>query len=171
MYRETLKDQWKNLYCDFESEYDVVSKQGEKPSCLNRWYSARSHRWSSVTYAEGIILEQEKKPEFAQALQNAINSFQFKKEAPAKEKSAPAYCGIGAAVGVLAGVISYFFHVGLFKSIISGLVVCVVAIAALLRHAATYNESEIKREKQAYVAQLKDYVNALQKVCEQYNIQ
>lgn len=170
MYSETLKAQWKNLYCDFESEYDVVSMQGEKPSCLNRWYTARCHRWSSVTYAEGIILEQEKNPEFAQALKDAINNFQFKKVEPAQEKSVPAYCGIGVAAGVLVGVASHFFHAGLLKAILSGTVICAVAIAALLRYVSGYNESELKREKQAYVTQLRDYADTLQKVCEQYKI-
>lgn len=58
MYRETLTGQWKNLSGDFAQEYDRLLTKGEAPGCFAGWYETRIHRWQSVAYPEGIILEQ-----------------------------------------------------------------------------------------------------------------
>lgn len=58
MYRETLTGQWKNLSGDFAQEYDRLLAKGEAPGCFAGWYETRIHRWQSVAYPEGIILEQ-----------------------------------------------------------------------------------------------------------------
>ena len=58
MYKDTLKGQWKNLYSDFAQEYDRLLTQGTAPGCFAQWYETRIHRWQSVAYPEGIILEQ-----------------------------------------------------------------------------------------------------------------
>ena len=78
MYQDTLKNQWENLCADFEKDFDITITKGKIPVCFNEWYKVRAYRWRSFTYSEGIILEQNTDPEFAEKLLELIESFSFK---------------------------------------------------------------------------------------------
>ena len=101
MYQKVLIDQWKNLYSDFAEEYELLQSQGDAVTAFNRWYEARVHRWSSVAYSEGIILEQENKPDFSEELQHVIKKFQFNKVEADGETSLWMGTVAGVALGTL----------------------------------------------------------------------
>ncbi len=170
MYRETLMDQWKNLYSDFAGEYDLLKNQGEAAAAFNRWYEARVHRWSSMTYSEGILLDQEDNPAFSTRLRSVLKAFRFHKVEPAGEK--PFWMGMaaGAAAGVLAGGVLMLLHWGKFKAILSGIVIFVVIATAFSRRNADFAKQEQARVRENYIQQLKDYQKELIAVCDQYQM-
>lgn len=170
MYRETLMDQWKNVYSDFAGEYEILQHQGEATAAFNRWYEARVHRWSSMTYSEGILLEQENNPEFSAGLRSVLKSFRFSKVEAGQEK--PSWPGIaaGVAAGILVGGILMLLHWGRIKAIISGAVMLVVVVAAFSRKNADDAKQEQKRVRESYIRQLKDYQRELIAVCDQYQV-
>lgn len=169
MYRETLMNQWKNLYSDFAGEYDILKNQGNATAAFNRWYEARVHRWSSITYSEGILLEQENNPSFSKELQSVLKNFRFI-DVPAIEEK-PLWIGIavGAVAGVIAGRVLMMLHWGKMKAIVSGIVLLIVIIAAFAKSNADKKMHEHKRIKDEYVQQLKDYQNQILIVCDKYH--
>lgn len=170
MYRETLIDQWKSLYSDFAGEYELLRNQGEAAAAFNRWYEARIHRWSSITYSEGILLDQENNPAFSADLRSALKAFRFHKVEPAGEK--PLWMGMaaGLAAGVIVGGLLMLFHWGKIKAIISGIVMLVVIVTAFSRKNADFEKQEQKRVKESYIQQLKDYQKELIAVCGQHQM-
>lgn len=168
MYRETLMNQWKNLYSDFAGEYDILKNHGNATAAFNRWYEARVHRWSSITYSEGILLEQENNSSFSKELQSVLKNFRFTDVPPMKE--GPLWLGIavGVAAGVIAGRVLMLLHWGKMKAIISGIALLIVIIAAFAKSNADKRNQEQKRIKEEYVQQLKDYQNQILIVCDKY---
>ena len=112
MYRETLIGQWVNLYNDFAHDFELLQHQEKAPDNFNRWYKTRIHRWKSITYSEGILLEQVNNAEFTERLLAEMEKFCFQPVEPEKEK--PAWTGIaaGAAAGAAAGGVLSFLHWG-----------------------------------------------------------
>lgn len=168
MYRETLMNQWKNLYSDFAGEYDILKNQGNATAAFNRWYEARVHRWSSITYSEGILLEQENNPSFSKELQSVLKNFRFTDVPPVKEGQLWIGAAAGVAAGVIAGRVLMLLHWGKMKAIISGIVLLIVIIAAFAKSNADKRVQEQKRMKDEYVQQLKDYQGQLLIVCDKF---
>lgn len=170
MYRETLMNQWANLYSDFDHDFELLQNQGKAPDCFNRWYATRLHRWSSITYSEGILLEQENNPEFAHHLKNTMGNFRFQFVTPAKKIPVWPGIAVGAAVGAAASAILMLVHWGAIKSVIGGIVLCMVIASGSFRSNAAFRKKEKNREKNEYVGQLKDYKKKLIAVCDKYRI-
>lgn len=170
MYREILMDQWKNLYCDFAGEYELLQNQGNAATAFNRWYEARVYRWSSVTYSEGILLEQENNPAFSKELQSVLKSFRFHDVASAIEKPIWMGVAIGIAAGIFIGGVLMLFHGGRIKAIVSAIVLFVVIIVAFQKKNTDGKVQEQKRVKDGYIQQLRDYQNKLVAVCDKYKV-
>ncbi len=170
MYRETLMAQWNNLYSDFAGEYEILKKQENVTASFNHWYEARVHRWNSITYPEGIILEQLNKPDFSRELKKAFKGFKFEEVKPAEEK--PLWMGIaaGIAAGVLAGGILTLLHWGKTEVIISGVVLLAAVIVVFFKKNADDGRQEEKRVKEEYIQQLRDYQKELIAVCNRYQM-
>lgn len=168
MYREVLMDQWKNLYCDFDGEYEILRYRGNEVTAFNRWYEARVHRWSSITYSEGILLEQENNADFSKELQSVLNSFRFHDVDFGDVK--PNWKGIVAAIaiGIIVTGLLMMLHIGQMKSIVSGGVLFVVIAVTLQRKRMEYEKYRQKCLKDGYIQQLKDYQDKLAAVCDKY---
>lgn len=170
MYRETLIDQWKNLYSDFAGEYERLQHQGDATAAFNRWYEARVHRWNSITYSEGILLEQENNPAFSTNLRLVLQNFRFHSVKP--QTGQPVWIGIAASAlggGIATGTL-LLFHWGEIKAIISGAALFVVIAAAFSKKNADSKKLEQKRVKEAYIQQLKDYQSELIAICNKYDM-
>lgn len=170
MYREIIIDQWKNLYSDFAKEYEILRNRGNETASFNRWYEARIHRWNSITYSEGIILEQENNPDFSRELLKVLKGFKFRNVEPEKEK--PMWIGIVAGViaGVAVSAILTFLGWGKIKAVISGAVLLVVIIAAFSKENADYKNQEDKRVKEEYIQQLRGHQKEIIAVCDKYHM-
>lgn len=170
MYRETLLEQWKNLYSDFDNEFELLQRNGAAPECFDRWYEARVHRWCSITYSEGILLEEMNRPEFADELLNVMRSFRFHPVNPAGERPVRTGIAAGAAAGIAVWGILTLLHWGAARALISGITICAVTVSAVFRSNAAFRKEEQIRVRKAYVEQLKDYQQALTDVCDHYRI-
>lgn len=168
MYREILMNQWKNLYSDFAGEYDILKNQGNATAAFNRWYEARIHRWNSITYSEGILLEQENNPSFSKELQSVLKNFRFTDVPPVKEGKLWIGITIGVTAGIIVGRVLILLHWEKMKAIISGIVLLIAIIAAFAKSNADKKIQEQKRMKDKYVQQLKDYQNQILIVCDKY---
>ena len=170
MYRDTLSNQWKNLYSDFAGEYDTLVKQMNEPICFNRWYEARIHRWNSITFPEGIILEQENNRDFANELKLTLDKFSFNKVESAKTKSIWFGIVIGIAFGLIVGGVLYLLPLDLlfWRIIISGIISAVMVSAVFIKKHNVTKKQEKKRVKDAYIRQLEEYEKELIAVCDKY---
>lgn len=170
MYKETLNAQWKNLYSDFAQEYDLLKTKGNEPGCFDRWYEARIHRWQSVAYPEGMILEQTGLADFARELTDVMKRFRF--QYVESRQGRPVWWGIvlGLAAGVAAAVVLKLLHWSTVRVILSGIVVCIVAVLGFVRAEEAAKESECKRVKEEYVGQLKAYEKELTAVCDKFEV-
>lgn len=170
MYRETFIGQWINLCSDFDHDFELLQHQGEAPESFNRWYKTRVHRWKSITYSEGILLEQVNNAEFAERLRTEMEKFCFQLVEPEKEKSAWTGIAAGAAAGAAAGGILAFLHWGAAKVVISGIALFAVTAAGSLQSNAACRKEEQKRVREGYIGQLKSYEGTLLELFNQYNI-
>lgn len=170
MYSETLMNQWTNLYSDFAGEYEEIKKQGNEPYGFNRWYEARIHRWSSIAYSEGMILEQEKKPDFSNELIQVMKNFSFKKVESTNESKVWIGIIIGIVVGGLTGGILGMIHWGIIKSVLSGIILFAVIAASYSKKCADDKRKEDSRVKKEYIQQLREYQRNLMDVCTKYNV-
>ena len=171
MYQDALIEQWDNLCGDFAGEFDFLSKQGNAVASFNRWYEARAHRWSSGTYAEGIILSQLQKPDFAERLRNTINRFRFSEVPPAGRKALWFGVPAGLLAGIMCGGVLFFLHWSAVRSIISGIVVVVVVSGAFYKKNEAFNNKEQHNIKDAYMRQLTDYRSELLAICHQFHVE
>lgn len=170
MYRETLMNQWQNLCCDFAGEYELLRNQRDAVTAFNRWYEARIHRWGSITYSEGILLEQEKNPNFTKELQLILKSFRFH-DVELKNKK-PFGTGIvaGTVAGIIAGGVLMAFHVGQMKAIASGCVLFVTMAVTFQKKNTDDEKQNQKHMKDEYLQQLMDYQDKLEAVCDKYQV-
>lgn len=170
MYREALIDQWNNLYSDFAGEYETIKKQENMIASFNRWYEARIHRWNSIAYSEGIILEQEKNPDFSDELKTVLRSFRFT-EVEASD-AFPKWIGIAAGLigGGIAGGALALLHWGIARSVLSGGIVFIIIAVGFSKKNADTEKKEAERVKEAYIRQLMDYQKALIAVCDKYKL-
>lgn len=170
MYREALIDQWINLYSDFSQNYDMLKIQGKEPDVYNQWYMTRIHRWNSVSYSEGIMLDQLNQPDFSRELRAVLKEFCFQTVETSGES--PVWRGplIGLAVGVAAAVGMKVLQWGTLRASISGIILFAVVTVAFQNSAATSRKQEQERIKNGYVEQLKNYENILKKICEKYGV-
>ncbi|MDO5132792.1 MAG: hypothetical protein Q4D81_07400 [Eubacteriales bacterium] len=171
MYQEALTEQWDNLCSDFASEFNFLSKQGNATDSFNRWYEARIHRWSSVSYAEGIILSQLNNNDFAEQLIVAMKRFRFNEASSAESKGLWSGIPIGIMAGILCGGALSFFHWSTIRSIISGIVVAIVISGSLYKKNEVFNKKQQGNIKEAYIRQLADYRSDLLSVCKQFNVE
>lgn len=165
MYQDTLKEHWKNLYSDFAQEYDRLKMKGKEPDCFDDWYHTRIHRFQSVAYPEGIILEQVGNAEFLQALTDTMKEFRFELVEPQEGK--PLWQGIllGIAAGGASALLLLLLHWETVRLILSGIVVFVVVFLGFWRSEQAAKLAEQKRVKETYVGQLRDYWEKLSDVC------
>lgn len=171
MYQDALSNQWRNLYSDFSAEYETLSKQPNSVSAFNRWYEARVHRWSSIAYQEGVILDEEKNPEFAEELRRQMQAFKFRAVASGKvPRSTGQDALISGGCGGLIGVGMLALQFGMIKSIITGGISIAALMVALSRNRANSQHQEEQRVKDNYTQQLKDYLPSLIGVCEKYGM-
>lgn len=170
MYQKTLMDQWDNLCADFAGEFDFLCKQGNAAASFNRWYEARVHRWSSDVYAEGMILAQLQKRDFAQQLTGAMKRFRFREVPSINEKSVWSGIPVGLLVGAVCGGMMSFLHWSVIRSIISGIVALVVVSGALYKKNEAFNQKALNDVKKAYIRQLTDYRSELLAICRQHHI-
>lgn len=168
MYQDTLKEHWKNLYSDFAQEYDRLKMKGKQPDCFDDWYTTRIHRFQSVAYPEGIILEQVDNAELSQALTDTMKDFRFELVEPQEGK--PIWQGIvlGLAAGGVSALVLLLLHWETVRLILSGIVVFIVVLLGFWRSEQAAGLSEQKRVKEAYVGQLKEYWQKLSDVCDQF---
>lgn len=167
-YKETFSQQWRNLYSDFAQEYERLLTKGSAPGCFREWYETRIHRWRSVVYPEGMILEQEKNPEMTQALSDAMRDFHFEKVEPQPEKPVWQPIAVGLAAGILSSLVMALLHWSPLRSVLSGVVVAIVVISGYWKSRSLARDAERVRVRQAYADQLKDYLPKLTAVCEQF---
>lgn len=170
MYRDTLIEHWRNLYSDFAQEYDRLKAWGNEPNCFERWYETRIHRWQSVAYPEGMILEQVDNSEFAQELTDVMKAFRFEYIEPKAAK--PIWYGIvlGLAAGIVSAVFLALLHWETVRIILSGIVVFIVAALGFVRSEESAKNNELKRVKEAYIDQLKEYSEKLTAVCDKFEV-
>ena len=176
MYQDTLKNQWENLCADFAKNFDLIITKGNIPDCLNEWYKARAYRWRSITYSEGVILEQNTSPEFAEKLVELIEDFRFKYIEPAQKKSFLPKIALSAALGVVVAVVSkFYFYDALnaagnwLKPCLTGAALFVVFDVWAYRHVSNFNQDNDKQIKSGYIDQLKNfYQKHLLTFCESY---
>lgn len=170
MYRETLIAQWNNLYSDFAGEYETLRKHENVIASFNRWYEARIHRWNSITYSEGIILEQENNPDFCDELKGVLKKFRFTKVEASD--SSPKWIGIVAGLigGGLAGGVLALLHWGIVRTVISGVIVFIMIAIGFSKKNTDTEKKEAARVKEAYIQQLKDYQKTLIAVCDKYKM-
>lgn len=170
MYWEILQSQWKNLYSEFAAEYERLNVQLDETAAFNHWYEAKIHRWNSVVYTEGIILEQQNNDLFSKEIKEAMENFQFKKV----EKQNLQINWIGLVVGTVvclcAGKILTVLNWGKFRAIISGLVLWAVIVSAIFQNNSKMKKEEERRIKAEYIQQLKDYQKQLEAVCDKFNM-
>lgn len=168
MYKDTLTAQWQNLYSDFAQEYDRLKEHGKEPACFDRWYETRIHRWQSVAYPEGIILEQANRDDFSQKLIETLKAFRF--SSVETKPMRPIWQGIALALaaGAASAAFLLLLRWEIVRVIISGIVVCVVAGLGFAKSEDTARKNESNRVKEAYVGQLKDYLDKLTEVCDQF---
>lgn len=171
MYQDALIEQWDNLCGDFAGEFDFLSKQGNAVASFNRWYEARVHRWSSGSYAEGMILSQLKKTDFAERLRYTINCFKFSEVPPAGRKTLWSGVPVGFLAGIMCGGVLFLLHWGVVRSLISGIVALVVVSGAFYKKNDAFNKKEQIKIKDAYMRQLTDYRNELLAICNQFHVE
>lgn len=169
MYQDMLKNQWENLCADFAKNFDLIITKGNIPDCLNEWYKTRAYRWRSITYSEGVILEQNANPEFAEKLLELIESFSFKSVESAPKKSFLPQIAIGVILGIVIALLSKLCFFDTVKSYLLGFALCVMFCFFEYKRASTFNQNESQRVKSEYVNQLKDYyLKHLIKLCKSY---
>ena len=169
IYQDTLKNQWENLCADFEKDFDITITKGNIPACLNEWYKVRAYRWRSLTYSEGIILEQNTSSEFAEKLLELIESFSFKSVESTQKKSFLPKIAIGVILGIVIALLSKLCFFDTVKSYLLGSALCVMFCFFTYKRASTFNQNENQRVKSEYVKQLKDhYLKHLLKLCKSY---
>ena len=171
MYQETLIDQWDNLCVDFTAEFEFLHKQGNATASFNRWYEARIHRWSSSVYAEGKILSQLQKQDFAQRLIAEMKRFHFSEVPPANRKAVWSGIPVGLLAGAVCGGALFFLHWSMIRCILSGVVVLAVISGAFYKKNEAFNKLGQDNVKNAYIRQLTDYKNELLAVCRQFHIE
>lgn len=167
-YKETFSQQWRNLYSDFAQEYERLLTKGKAPGCFREWYETRIHRWRSVVYPEGMILDQEKNPEMTKALSDAMRDFHFEKVEPAPEKPLWQPFAVGLTAGIVSGVLMALLRWSPLRSVLSGAVVAIVVISGYLKSRSLARDAERVRVRQAYADQLKDYLPKLTAVCDSF---
>lgn len=168
MYSETFKEQWRNLYSDFAQEYDRLTQKGDAPACFRQWYETRLHRWQSVAYPEGIILEQTGNSALSRELTDAMRDFTFSPVEPQPVKPMWLSAVLGLIAAALSSVLLLLFHWNPIRVVISAIVVFIVTTLGFARSVTSAQEAEAKRVRDAYVAQLREYADTLTAVCDKY---
>ena len=168
MYSDTLKEQWRNLYSDFAQEYDRLTLKGDAPACFRQWYETRLHRWQSVAYPEGIILEQTGDAALSRELTDAMRNFAFSPVKPQPVRPMWLSAALGLIAASFSSALLLLFHWNPIRIVISGIVVFIVTALGVARSVTSAREAEAKRVRDAYVAQLRDYLGTLTAVCDKY---
>lgn len=169
MYINTLKSQWENLCDDFYQDFDIIMLKGNNAASLNSWYSVRIHRWNSVAYSEGIILEQQNNPQLANAILASLQNFSFRNvDAPKAKSSWPGLIA-SAAVGVGATLAAkFFFDWKLFTAILTGAAAFTVCAVPALRLLSGSDSNSNENIKQEYLSQLRAYWGKLEAACRKF---
>lgn len=171
MYQKMLIDQWDNLCADFAGEFEFLCKQENVIASFSRWYETRIHRWNSSVYAEGIILSQLQKQDFAERLTGAMKHFRFQEVPSANGKSVWVGIPIGLLAGAVCGGVMSFLHWSIIRSIINGIIVFVVVSGAFYKKNESFNHKAQDDVKKAYIQQLADYRSELLAICKQFHIE
>ena len=170
MYTQTLKGQWRDLCSDFYQKFDTIMLRGNDAASLNTWYSVRVHRWNSVAYSEGIILDQQNNPELSKAVLDALGGFRFRQTDKPRAKSAWPGLIAGAAAGVGAAfAVKHFLDWGSIRTTLTGalaFIACAVSAVRLSSGSAKDADEKLRRE---YLSQLEDYWGELEAVCRKFD--
>lgn len=170
-YRSILTAQWQDVCTSFERDYNGLALRGELPKQLNEWYSVKCHRWSSVVYAEGQILDQVGNDAFAKTLRKALADFKFKKVVSNEanhQRTAPL---IGLSVAVIVAVMAFFgLHWILWKTVLIAVLTLLGVTIPLQERTKRNIKNDEVRIKQDYMNQLLAQKETLLLLCEEFNI-
>ena len=170
MYTKTLKSQWKNLCSDFYQEFELLNLKGNDAASFNSWYSVRIHRWNSIAYSEGIILDQQNNPQLSSAILASLANFKFRHVDKPKTKSAWSGIAVGGAAGVVtAFAVNYFFDWKTFSTVIAGAAAFMVCAASAVGLSSGSSRDEDEKLRQEYLSQLESYWGELEKVCRKFD--
>ena len=170
MYIKTLKGQWENLCSDFYQEFDLLKLRGDSAASFNSWYSVRIHRWNSVAYSEGIILDQQNNSQLSSAILSSLGEFRFRHVDAPRQKSA--WTGIieGAFIGLFTALlIKYLLDWRLLSTILAGLVVFIMSAVSIFMLLSNSSGAIDEKLKQEYISQLEDYWPKLESVCKKFD--
>lgn len=172
MYQNVLTKQWNDLVEDFVNENRNAPAQ--TVAQFRDWYRVRAHRFSSITAVEGMNLDQLNNPDFAKALRDKIDRFDFRK--PESQAAPDARTGMiaGAVVGValvfLLPLLPFLWTKGWILRILIGVAAFLVISLWQISSVSTAQKNEQERVFTEYVHQLEDYLPSLLEVCREYGV-
>lgn len=171
MYLKALKGQWKNLCSDFYQDFDILKLNSNDTASFNSWYSTRIHRWNSVAYAEGIILDQQNNPQLSSAILASLGNFRFRCVDKPKEKSAWSGIIASAVAGAFAAfAVRYFLDWKSVGTILTGAMAFIVCAVSALRLSSGSGRDSDDKLRQEYLSQLEGYWSELETVCRKFDV-
>lgn len=168
-YTIKFSSQWDNLVADFAAKIENTPTEFLSPSELNDWYQTRSYRWSSISEAEGVMLEQEADNDFRNEMISSIADFEFKEPTVEKVSLSASRIVIGIITAIAVAAISNFFlSLGLIKTIILALIISVSFTIKAFLNKSSAKKNAYKKVRSVYIEQLHSHGKKLLEICNKY---